>query len=539
VLDNLSTHWAIGTAADAVVATGNYGVAQTGDVLVLAGDVYGTVSTQPVILRYPQSAIASGSCDGCGSVVANQGQFPLNTLSTSPVYPVSLDISPVDGSILVATSDGSIWRLPYNAAGNPLYGPPQLLACSVEYDVVNNVPVCQASPGNPWGKIRATQSGGQLYIVSTNPSASQVNLFTGAVATPPFMSNSTVSLSQYGVQPIGLAVLPTYRSGTVTASQCIAPLACDPIGDGVELITIRDYPPVPPAFFPPTAPISEQECDVAVDPRIPLYGSCLGHSLPLSQVCPGLSDSTVIPQYVCGSPGFVIIAALADQIAANSNGLEVAIKSTSAPIFPSSPTCPQNVHILASNDHSQVETTFAEGPNAFENTGFCYSDPGSGSLGPHKTIDGIGLVLDLTSFAPGGTAVQQAVKFTDFKIQNLITTINQTSVKYFWEKLVLLLGADIDQYLVNKGHYDCAAELVYLLDQFVRRHRADFRPTGTAGATVREPNGFGDIIGRLANLYLTIENRIEGKTVTWSDWPLAADPHLCHTNECNVSGLNK
>jgi hypothetical protein len=549
--DNLNTDtninpggmWTFNSIADAVVAPSSNAFLQPGDLVVLIGDSYGgDPASKPVVVRYPQSSIASCHTEagcGLGQVLLTEAGLPLNGFA-----PVSIDVSAVDGSLLIATSDGSLWQVPIVGSGEIVtYGTPVLFACVGK--AVNNA--CVTGTGVAWGKIRATQQNGNLYVVATvtqsQSSAGFVGLFYG---TSP-IQGPVQSVFVANTQPVGLTI-PFYKTGTVQAGQCIG-MPCDPIGDGVERITIRDYPPIPPAFFPPTATITEQECD-ALDPRVdPITGLFNGLPLPLVQICPGLSDSTILPGYVRGAAGppvggpfgrgLVIIAALADVIALNSDGIEVKIQSTSAPVFPISPTCPQNVHVLGSNDHSQVETTFAEGHNVFENTGFCYTDPGSGSLGPHKTIDGIGLALNLTMFAPNGTPLQQAVKFFDFKNGNLITTIKQTSIKFGWEKAVLLLGAAVDQALVDKGHYDCAAELVYLLDQFVRRHRADFQSNDTPGATVREPNGFADIIGRLANEEVTILSTIEGKTVTWSDWPLTADPHLCHTNECNLSGLDK
>jgi hypothetical protein len=532
----LGSGWGtISSVADAVVAPSSNALLQPGDLIVLVGDSYGDFSSKPVVVRYPQTAIPTCSSEiGCGQVLVTEAGLPLS----GGTQPVSIDISPVDGSLLIATSDGSIWQLPIVSSGEfTFYGTPTLYACVGKS--VNNV--CVTGTGVAWGKIRATQQSGNLFVVATVTQSESSAGFVGLFAGTPPLQGPVQSVFVPNTQPVGLAI-PFYRTGTTLAAQCIAtpenPLPnCDPLGDGVQLITIRGNT----GNIPPGATITEQECVVAADPRIQKFGTCTGHTLNLKDVCPGLSDSTVIPDYMCGAggvsnpgSGFVIIAALAEQVAKFSDGIEVRMDATSVPRFPVSPVCPQNVKLYTSNDHSMFETTFVEGHLASEWLAFC--DP-SGSLGPHKTIDGIGLVLNLTSFAPNGTPTQQAVKFADYKFRNLFATIQQSSIRYFWEKIVLLAGTAIAQRLVDIGHYDCSAELVYLLDQFARRHRADFLPLFTP--TVREPNPFGDVTGRLANLYLTIENRIEGKAVTWTDWPLMADPKLCHTNECHLSGMDK
>jgi hypothetical protein len=539
-LDDLTTNWSAGNAADVVIAQGNFGLAQTGDAFVLIGDSYAGSSGKAVIVRYPAAAISS-LCDGiCGQAVVTQaGLFPAVYGPNNPVVPVSLDVSPVDGSLFVGTSDGSLWQLPYVPASGQIpagYGTPVLYACLGKY--VSGA--CVPSSGVSWGRIRAVAQGNRAHIIATVPNAGggtigYVGLWANTGSLPiQGASQGVDNISNF--QPLGLA-LPTYKSGSANASTCIAtpqnPLPnCDPLGDGVVKITIRGNT----GQIPANATITEQECVVANDPRM-VNGIFNGQTLPLRAVCPGLSDSSIIPAYVHGDPGFVVVTSLADLIAQYSNGIEVRTDFNSGAVQANAPLCtgsPANVEVYGSNDQSPYETTFVEGNFLHEDTGAC--DPPV-ALHPHRSVEIGGLVTDLTMFAPNGTPLQRAVGFADFKLGNLTATINQTAVRYAWEKSVLLGATAVAKRLVDVGHYDCAAEALYLLDQFVRRHRADFLSNVTA--TVREPNGFGDITGRIANLYLTVENTILGKTITWADWPLAADPRLCRTTECKSSGIDK
>ena len=125
----------------------------------------------------------------------------------------------------------------------------------------------------------------------------------------------------------------------------------------------------------------------------------------------------------------------------------------------------------------------------------------------------------------------------DFKFNNLQQTIKNSNIKYPWERIVLSASVSIAKYLVDIGHYDCAAEIMYLLDKFVRRHVGDFLHS-VPGAAVREPNPAFDIIMRLSNGFYSIETGILSKP-PYPNWPLTADPRLCRTTECKVPGMDK
>ena len=281
---------------------------------------------------------------------------------------------------------------------------------------------------------------------------------------------------------------------------------------------------------------------VPVDPRGP---NCSGGArpLPFKEVCPGLNDTRIIPTYACGSPGFILFASLAEQVD-DTTGIEVVTHETLKTELPPDPGCPVinalppystgNNLLYGYNQYSSVETQLVEGNTLLEATNSCIPDP-SGSSRPHASVDGEGFALNLTQFAVGRKS--GPVGFVDFKFNNLQQTIKNSNIKYPWERVVLVLGVAVAKQLVDVGHYDCAAELMYLLDRFVRRHVGDFLHSAP-GAAVREPNPAFDIIMRLSNAYYRIETGIENKPPNPS-WPLAADPHLCRTDECNVFGIDK
>jgi hypothetical protein len=157
--------------ADTVVAPN--GISGTGigagDMLVLVGDAFAG-NSNPVVFRFPAAAIQSSK--GCspgsqGPCTGNSGGSRLVTQATLAQFfsqgesPVSMDLSPIDGSLLIATSAGRIYQLAPNAAG---YGSPTLYA-------TGQVGI---------QKIRVSQQNGSLYLFATLQSTvSSVVVFAG------------------------------------------------------------------------------------------------------------------------------------------------------------------------------------------------------------------------------------------------------------------------------------------------------------------------------------------------------------------------
>ncbi len=543
---SLAGYSTITTIADVAVSPGTFGNGiHAGDLIVLVADPYVGNTGQSVVFLYPHTVIAQGLSSGFpvtgATALMTQSQFPIS----GGAVPVSIAISPIDGSLLVAVSDGTIWMIPAvpQTESTPTgYGSPRIYA--------NTGPFCSEGCSVAWGKIAATQQSSSLYVFATvaqnavtaasGQETGYFEVFSGPVPTGGFTGPTAPVVNIEAVQPTSVAVLQQpYKMGTVLASSCYAPMTCDIIGDGTMIMTITGNT----SHIPTGALITAQECVVAADPRGPNCGGGTGIPLPLSSVCPGISDGTVIPGYLCGSAagtGFDVIGVSAETVAEYSDGIEVRTAQTTTPELGSDPGCPPDRAVYGSIANSMFETQFPTGNMVFDATNGCVPATSSAGdpttkTGPHPSVHIIGLGLNLAQFQTAGKS--GPVGFVDFKFGNLQQTITDSNIKYQWERIVLWLGTAVAEHLVNIGHYDCAAELVYLLDQFVRRHAGDFLGT-LPGAPVRVPNSFGDLTMWFGTIFFSIETDVEHKTPSMG-WPLPADPHLCHTNECNVSGINK
>jgi hypothetical protein len=71
---------------------------------------------------------------------------------------------------------------------------------------------------------------------------------------------------------------------------------------------------------------------------------------------------------------------------------------------------------------------------------------------------------------------------------------------------------------LSNNDYGCAAYEAYLLDQFIQN---DGNPASDYQGDPNIPNPWGDIRGRLANLYLTLQTRLNGQVAN-TTWPPAA-----------------
>ena len=181
----------------------------------------------------------------------------------------------------------------------------------------------------------------------------------------------------------------------------------------------------------------ETPCIVEVDPRIAQYGTCTGHSLPVSQVCAGYG-TTVIPETLCGGSGsastvdglphgFALIKT-DNTVDSSLNGALVANDSTPNLVLAgtANPLCPQSVLGWAplESEGSVVEDTGGVRP-MLEMTNFC--DAGSTTKG--NSLFAIGLVLNA---APGTMLAPNLpftfVNFVNQKFTNLVAAVNAANV---------------------------------------------------------------------------------------------------------------
>jgi hypothetical protein len=202
----------VGTLVDAVVAqqTVSGSPVAAGDMLVLVGDAYsGTSNGNPIVLRFPAASIQTakayaGNCpNSFGSTsgtptacVTNSGGSQLVTQTTLAPFlssgesPVSMDISPIDGSLFIATSKGNIYQLTASALG-----------------YVN--PIKYASGQFGIQQLRVGQLNNVLYVFATvQGNASTIVTYVGAAPTGGFSTAAGPGIAYAAVSgaAAGLAV---------------------------------------------------------------------------------------------------------------------------------------------------------------------------------------------------------------------------------------------------------------------------------------------------------------------------------------------
>ena len=261
--------------------------------------------------------------------------------------------------------------------------------------------------------------------------------------------------------------------------------------------------------------VMESTCKVAQDPRIVQFGSCTGHTLPVAQVCPGFG-TTVIPDYLCGgsgpsNSGFVLADTVAEGVDALS-GILVDSEAHADVALGTAPACPVTVGAWAPRSGSAVEGTIPEGDLLIENTGGCGS---SKIVSRGLSIYGIGLTLN-TDALPGGTLRQKLQEFTQAKYTNLLTTIAEGNMTA-QERSTVTACVTRSQSFFARGKDGCAARIAVSCDKQVASNPGNFSGSPT------DPNVFGDIQGRLASIFFTLNTRILGNPPN-STWPPANLP---------------
>jgi hypothetical protein len=200
----------LGSLVDAVVASSaNSAGVGIGDMLVLVGDAGSTSSAaNPVVLRFPAAAIqtAKAYASNCATSFGNTTGTPPACVTNSHGSqlvtqltlglalndsPVSMDISPIDGSLFIATNQGNIYQLTPTSTGY----------------VVNPLPYAV----NEYGiqQMRLGQLNGTLYVLATilvGDPATSVDMYVGSPPTGTSFQSPAVSAAVSDAYPIGLAV---------------------------------------------------------------------------------------------------------------------------------------------------------------------------------------------------------------------------------------------------------------------------------------------------------------------------------------------
>ncbi len=145
-------------------------------------------------------------------------------------------------------------------------------------------------------------------------------------------------------------------------------------------------------------------------------------------------------------------------------------------------------------------------------TGYCDKAGGSTRGNSIWTIGGV--------LSPVVSSRQDLVRFANDKLVNLGKTIKSGNVARPVQGVldVCLITSAL---FLNTGHYACAARNVWECDKLVANSAKSF------GSSPNNPNPYGDIRGRLGNLFYTINTRIQHNPPN-PIWPLTAPPPACH-----------
>jgi hypothetical protein len=149
-------------------------------------------------------------------------------------------------------------------------------------------------------------------------------------------------------------------------------------------------------------------------------------------------------------------------------------------------------------------------------TGYC--DSGGGST-RGNSIWTIGGQLSPTV----SSTTHELIGYANQKLIHLGQTVDSANIATpVRERLDECLEASA--VLLDTGHHVCAARKVWRCDQVVGANPNSFR------SSPGNPNPYGDIRGRLGNLYFTINTRVLHNTPN-STWPLAIPPPRCDADE--------
>ncbi len=522
LIDNTFSHVLTLFLGETLVASTTTPLWNAGDLLVLVGD-----SFNARLIVYSQGKLYGGN-----GVLAT-GALPLNGPSSVAIpwakflqllaAPFGMDVWPADAthgtSVLFTTIDGRILR----------------------FDTSKSAFVSNFASGLGLGlqKLKVGTYANTPYAFVAQLGGKNTGKILAFAAPPASGTNSPLAVVSSGVmEPVGLALsnsgsvsVPTVPTGTPCAPPN-APCVFDPLG--AELTTTL-------VAFPGdnlTGTVTEQSCSVASDPRVSTSDgwSCSGANLPIgagTSFCATL-PAAIIPGSVCGhsgpsGSGFAVVEATATGIDPNDNNSFLTTTANADAVLPG----PTNLECATfattgqiplvawgtRSDLTTVEGTIPEdttlGAGALtELTGSC--DPSTtGSRG--VSIYAFGLALNV---GQGGIT-----GFVDTKYANLLSTVNSASISNAQPAAVqstLVNFITASQSDFDTGNNNCALNELAQADSFVRANLTAFSSNlVTTQAGGGNPNPAGDVDGRLANLYLTINTDAAGNPPN-PTWPVPA-----------------
>ena len=371
-----------------------------------------------------------------------------------------------------------------------------------------------------------------------------------AFAAPPTsgLNKPLAAVSKNVKNPVGLAVsssgvqsVPTVTHGT----PCAPPNpACTFAPLGPELVTVVQAYPGDHL----SGTVQEQTCSVQTDPRVTIGAedswSCNQAALPIGAgtiYCPTF-PSAVIPGSVCGhsgpsGAGFAVIEGTATGIDPNDNNSFVTTVGNIDSVMPGTSNLECDnfantgvVPLMAwgtRSDLTTVEGTMPEdsmfspalgGQAGFlaELTSACDTSTSS-SRG--ISIFAIGLGLSYT-------AQSDIYTLQNEKFEALQQTVTNAAISTTVQSTLTSDITTAENYVTTaegggnfQSNINCALNEIAATDTYLRNNLTAFSSNlVTTGAGGGNPNPAGDIDGRLANWYLTLNTELAGNTPN-ATWP--------------------
>ena len=455
-------------------------VAQSASTVVGAGDLLVLSSTPAALFVYSAASIRSflaGSVTTIAPPTMLIGSSP-SAMASFPVgsQPAGVAFWPLDGSLLITTGDGRILR----------YAP------GIASATLAQMPDFAFGLGNGKFKIKTGRENSAALAIVANNNGGDILKFGNPPATGQNLPLAIVTRSVE--RPQGLAVT---NMAAGDSNQCLESSGgCDLLG-GILKHQVRNISALP-GF------IIENVCVVQKDPRLQQYGTCTGHSLPAAQVCAGFGTA-VIPDFLCGGSGesgggFALISTTTNQL--NYAGSLVVSDGFPQNVLNSSFNQPCPATVLAWLPQPG-EGSIVEGNVLQEFTGACDD---ARSTTRTASLWGVGLEFNAGAF-PTGVAGYATVKYN-----SLSSTITASSFNDSVFMTAVSTCVSDSRALFDKNKLVKAAAQLKTCDQLVAANPGKFV------STIANPNPYGELRGRFANLFLIIDVRMLGHTPQ-TDWP--------------------
>ena len=454
------------------------------------------------------------------SIALREPQFPTTSSPSSPL-PTGMDLWPVDGSLLIATNKGTI--LQYTLSGSGTASTFWTASSATTFAAI----AC-GTASCPFHKLRTGAQADTAYAFvtqSTGNTTGNILQFAVPLATPtPYggfgfttptasvASSASSNSFSTGGNPSGLAL--AHASVVIaSAAECASAAGCDPTGGLSHRIL-----PGPAGVGPQgvRGNIIEQTC-IVTDTRLKSDGTCPG-TLDIAAQCPGFA-ANLIPPTMCGSSGphanqFAVVQTIANGVDDVPGILVQTMQNPDALVPGTAPTpdCEPQMALGWAPRLGSDEGTIPEGAAVVDITGYCDKAGGSTRGNSIWTIGGV--------LSPVVSSRQDLVRFANDKLVNLGKTIKSGNIARPVQGVldVCLITSAL---FLNTGHYACAARNVWECDKLVANSAKSF------GSSPNNPNPYGDIRGRLGNLFYTINTRIQHNAPN-PIWPLTAPPPACH-----------